>query len=81
VLAGCTLESQLATCSVSAAMSASKRRRFLSPSRISELVWDSESEEDTAASSESTSEDEGGLQDEPENVVCVRPGMSPEMLK
>ena len=62
-------------------MSVSKKRRFLSPSRISELVWDSESEEDTAASSESTSEDEGGLQDEPENVVCVRPGMSPEMLK
>jgi hypothetical protein len=29
------------------------------------MVWDSESEEDTVASSESTSEDEGGLQDEP----------------
>ena len=41
-----------------------KRSRFLSPNRISELVWDSESEEDTAAS-DSTSEDEGGFQDEP----------------
>jgi hypothetical protein len=50
---------------VSAAMIVAKRRRFLSPSRISELVWDSESEEDTVASSETTSEDEGGLQDEP----------------
>ena len=46
-------------------MTASKKRRFFSPSRISELVWDSESEEDTAVSSESTSEDKGVLQDEP----------------
>jgi len=46
-------------------MSVSKKCRFLSPSRISELVWDSESEEDTAASSETTSEDEEGFQDEP----------------
>ena len=64
--AGCTLESWLATCSVSTAMSAPKRCRFLSTTQISELVWNSESEEDTAASSESTSEEEGGLQDEPE---------------
>jgi hypothetical protein len=40
----------------------SKKRRFLSPKRIHELVWDSESEE-TAASSESTSEEEGGFKD------------------
>jgi len=40
-----------------------KRARFLSPNRISELVWDSESE-DTSAS-ESTSEEEGCSQDEP----------------
>jgi hypothetical protein len=46
-------------------MSVVERRRFLSRSRISELVWDSESEEDTAASSKTTSEDEGGLQNEP----------------
>ena len=64
-LAACTLESWLATCSVSAAMSVAKRRRFLSPSWISKLVWDSESEEDTAASSKTMSEDKGGLQDEP----------------
>ena len=32
-----------------------QKRRFLSPSRISELVWDSESE-DTATSSDSPSE-------------------------
>ena len=42
----------------------SKKRRFLSPDGISELVWNSESE-DTEASSESTSEDEGDFQDEP----------------
>jgi len=40
-----------------------KRPRFLSANRVSELVWDSESE-DTVAS-ESTSEDEEGSQDEP----------------
>jgi len=44
--------------------SVSKKRRFLSPSRLSELVWDSESE-DVATSSDSTSEDEGDFQDEP----------------
>ena len=43
---------------------ASQKHRFLSPHRISELVWESESE-DTAASSDSTSEDEGGFQDDP----------------
>ena len=64
-LAGCTLESWLATCSVSTAMSAPKRRRFLSPTKISEMVRESESEGDTVASSVSTSEDEGGLQDKP----------------
>jgi hypothetical protein len=42
----------------------SRKRRFLSPNRISELVWDSESEE-SAASSDTTSEDEGGFEDEP----------------
>lgn len=42
----------------------SKKRRFLSPDGISELVWNSESE-GTETSSESTSEDEGGFQDEP----------------
>ena len=46
-------------------MSEPKRHRFLSHDQISELVWDSGSE-DTAASSETTSEDEGGLQDVPE---------------
>jgi len=42
----------------------SQKCRFLSPSQISELVWDSESE-DAAASSDSTSDDEGDFQDEP----------------
>jgi len=42
----------------------SKKRRFLSPSRISEIVWDSESE-DAATSSDSTSEDKRDFQDEP----------------
>ena len=42
----------------------SQKRRFLSRNRISELVWDSESEE-TSASSDSTSDDEGGFRDEP----------------
>ena len=41
-----------------------QKRRFLSPSRISELVWDSESE-DTATSSDSTSDDEVVFQGEP----------------
>ena len=50
---------------LSAVMSGvSKKRRFLSPDGISELVWNSESE-DTEASSDSTSEDEGDFQDEP----------------
>jgi malate synthase len=43
--------------------SVSKKRKFLSPNRISELVYDSESE-DAATSSESTSEDKGDFQDE-----------------
>jgi len=43
---------------------ASKKRRFLSPDGISELVWNSENE-DTEASSDSTFEDKGGFQDEP----------------
>ena len=47
-------------------MSDPKRHRFLSPTQISEMVWDSESEEDTAASNVSTCEEEGGLQDKPE---------------
>jgi len=42
----------------------SKKQRFLSPNRNSELVWNSGSEE-TVASCDSTSEDEGGFQDEP----------------
>jgi len=42
----------------------SKKHKFLSPDGISELVWNSESE-DTEASSDGTSEDEGGFQDEP----------------
>jgi hypothetical protein len=44
-------------------MSEPKRRRFLSANQISELVWDNASEEDIAASSEATSEDDGGLQE------------------
>jgi hypothetical protein len=43
---------------------ASKKRRFLSPNWISELVWDSEIE-DKEASSDSMFEDEGRFQDEP----------------
>jgi hypothetical protein len=39
----------------------SKKRRFLSPDGISELFWNSESE-DTGVSSDSTSEDEGDFQ-------------------
>jgi hypothetical protein len=42
----------------------SQKRRFLSPDRISEIVWDSESE-DAVGSNDSTSYDEGGFQDEP----------------
>jgi hypothetical protein len=44
--------------------SVSKKRRFLSPNRISEMIWDSESE-DAATSSESALEDEGDFQNEP----------------
>ena len=43
---------------------ASQKCRFLSQNRISQLVWDSESDE-TSASSDSTSEDEGGFRDKP----------------
>jgi len=43
---------------------ASQKRRFLSQNRVSELVWDIESDE-TLASSDSTSEDEGGFRDKP----------------
>jgi hypothetical protein len=43
--------------------SASKKRGFLYPDGISKLVWNSESE-DTEASSDSTSEDEGDFQEE-----------------
>jgi len=42
----------------------SKKCRFLTLNRISELVWDSASE-GTAASSDSTSEDDRGFQDVP----------------
>jgi len=43
---------------------ASQKRRFLSQNWISELVWDSESDE-TSALSDSTSENKGGFRDEP----------------
>jgi len=46
-------------------MSGASKKWRLSPSQISELVWDSGSEEETAASSDTTSEDEGGFEDEP----------------
>ena len=42
----------------------SQKRRFLPPTEISELVWGS-GIEDTAASSDTTSEDEGGYEDQP----------------
>ena len=45
-------------------MSGASKKRGLSPDGISELVWNSESE-DTEASSDSTSEDEGDFQEEP----------------
>ena len=41
-----------------------RKASFLSPNRISELVWDSESEE-AGASSDSFSEDEGGFEEDP----------------
>jgi len=45
-------------------MSGASKKRRLSPSQISELVWDSGSEEETAASSDTMSEDEGGFEEE-----------------
>jgi hypothetical protein len=53
-------------------ISVHKRVKFLSPNRISELAWDSESEE-AGASNNIISYDEGGFQDEP--------GVSPEMFQ
>ena len=41
-----------------------RKARFLSPNRISELVWDSKSYK-AGALSDSFSEDEGGFEDEP----------------
>ena len=53
-------------------MSALRRKAtFLSPNRISELVWDNESDE-AGAPSNSTSEDEGGFEDE-QGVSHVQP--------
>jgi len=46
-------------------MSGASKKQRLSPSQISELVWDSVSEEERAASSDTTSEDKGGFEDEP----------------
>jgi hypothetical protein len=40
------------------------KRRKLSQNQIAELIWDSESDE-AGASSESSSEDEGGFEDKP----------------
>ena len=49
-----------------------KRARFLFPNQmISELVWDSESEE-AGAPSDSFSEDKGGFEDKP-GVSCLQP--------
>jgi ribosome-associated toxin RatA of RatAB toxin-antitoxin module len=45
-------------------MSAHKRARYLSPNRMFDLVWDSESYE-AGVLSDSSSEDEGGYEDEP----------------
>ena len=44
----------------------------MSPDQISEIVWDSASNQDKATSSENTSEDEGGLQDVP-GVTHLQP--------
>ena len=53
-------------------MSALRRKAtFLSPNRISELVWDNESDE-AGAPSNSTSEDEGGFEEE-QGVSHVQP--------
>jgi len=46
-------------------MSGASKKQRLSPSQISELVWDSGSDEETAASSDTISEDEGGFEGEP----------------
>ena len=46
-------------------MSGASEKWRLSLSQISELVWDSGSEEETAALGDTTSEDEGGFEDEP----------------
>ena len=58
----------------------SQKRRFLSPKWISELVWDSESDE-ISASNDSTSEDEGGFRDEPgvSNLQPERPTSSSQV--
>ena len=52
-------------------MSVPANRRKLSQSAITELLWDSESDE-TSASSISSSEDEGGFEDQP-GVSCLQP--------
>jgi hypothetical protein len=53
-------------------MSGVSRKRGLSPDGISELVWNIESD-DSEVSSESTSEDEGDLPEEP-GVSHLQPG-------
>jgi hypothetical protein len=65
VLTGCALKSGLATSPWSTAKSSAAKKWRLSPDQISQLVWDSRSEEETTASSDITSEDEGGFEDEP----------------
>ena len=50
-----------------------RKARFLSPNRISELVWDSESE-DAGAQSDSFYDDEGGFEDE-SGVSHLQPGL------
>jgi hypothetical protein len=52
----------------------------MSPDQMSELVWDSASDQDTATSSETTSEDEGGLQDVP-GVTNLQPGVRHPVVK
>jgi hypothetical protein len=42
-----------------------KRRKVLSQTQISELIWDSDGDE-ASASSDSSSDDEGGFEDNPE---------------
>jgi len=46
-------------------MSGASKKWRLSPSQISELVWYSGTEEETAASGDTTSEDGGSFKDEP----------------